>query len=262
MTRRATPEFNRNRKIVLEGNPMCHWCKRKPATDADHLTPYDAGGSDDTSNLVPACKSCNSRRGAQYINNKRAYQQQRRAEALGLTQPTMKPVRTGITQVETRSCKTCNAYFLPDWRNVERGGGNYCSHQCFSIDSRFPRWTVTIEWDCVVCCKHSTQTLTIKSKTEPTYDTTKMTCSTECNNVYTAIQTRERYRATHPECKQRDSKYPDLQPNNQTIVIEPVNKQHTEIFLEENFLEPDRKSTRLNSSPSSHIALSRMPSSA
>jgi hypothetical protein len=85
MSRRPTPEFTRNRKIVLEGNPMCYWCKRVPASDADHLTPYDAGGSDDISNLVPACKSCNSKRGAAYVNNKRAIQQQRRNEALGLT---------------------------------------------------------------------------------------------------------------------------------------------------------------------------------
>ena len=63
---------------------MCHWCKRVAATDADHLVPYDAGGSDDLDNLVPACKSCNSKRGASYVNQKRAIQQQRRNEALGL----------------------------------------------------------------------------------------------------------------------------------------------------------------------------------
>jgi len=85
MSRRPTPEFTRNRKIILEGNPMCYWCKRVPASDADHLTPYDAGGSDDVSNLVPACKSCNSKRGAAYVNNKRALQQLRRNEALGLS---------------------------------------------------------------------------------------------------------------------------------------------------------------------------------
>ena len=85
MTRRATPEFNRNRKDILAGSPTCHWCKRQPATDADHLIPFDAGGTDDLDNLVPSCKSCNSKRGAAYVNNKRAIQQQRRAETLGLT---------------------------------------------------------------------------------------------------------------------------------------------------------------------------------
>jgi len=84
MSRRPTPEFTRNRKQVLEG-PPCHWCKRVAATDADHLIPYDAGGSDAIENLVPACKQCNSKRGAMYVNQKRAIQQQARNEALGLT---------------------------------------------------------------------------------------------------------------------------------------------------------------------------------
>ena len=84
MSRRPTPEFTRNRKQVLADNPMCHWCKRVAATDADHLVPYDAGGSDELDNLVPACKSCNSKRGASYVNQKRAIQQQRRNEELNI----------------------------------------------------------------------------------------------------------------------------------------------------------------------------------
>ena len=84
MSRRPTPEFTRNRKQVLQDQPLCHWCKRVAATDADHLIPYDAGGSDELDNLVPSCKPCNSKRGAMYVNQKRAIQQQRRNEALGL----------------------------------------------------------------------------------------------------------------------------------------------------------------------------------
>ena len=82
MSRRNTPEFHANRKIVLAGDPLCHWCGRNKATECDHLIPWDAGGTDDLSNLVPACKPCNSKRGALYINNKRARQQQARNAAL------------------------------------------------------------------------------------------------------------------------------------------------------------------------------------
>jgi 5-methylcytosine-specific restriction endonuclease McrA len=76
--RTANSTWRANRLIVLEGNPLCHWCRRTPATCADHLVEYDAGGSDDLDNLVPACKSCNSRRGAEYVNRKRAAEWQRR----------------------------------------------------------------------------------------------------------------------------------------------------------------------------------------
>jgi len=47
----------------------CHWCgleftEDDPAT-ADHLIPKARGGTNDESNLVPAHRSCNSRRAAQ-----------------------------------------------------------------------------------------------------------------------------------------------------------------------------------------------------
>ncbi len=84
MSRRPTPEFTRNRKTALTNYPICYWCNKAPSTEADHIVPYDAGGSDDEMNLVGACKPCNSKRGTIYVNQKRAIQQQRRNEALGL----------------------------------------------------------------------------------------------------------------------------------------------------------------------------------
>ena len=104
MSRRPTPEFSRNRKHILEGNPTCHWCKRAPATDADHLIPYDAGGSDNLDNLVPACKPCNSRRGASYVNNKRAIATQKRNEALGffVNEKRKPPTLSSVISNETK----------------------------------------------------------------------------------------------------------------------------------------------------------------
>ena len=51
MTKRNTPEFMRNRRIVLEHEPICHWCHKAPSTEADHLIEVDRGGTDDIENL-------------------------------------------------------------------------------------------------------------------------------------------------------------------------------------------------------------------
>lgn len=48
--------------IILTGDPLCHWCKIRPATTADHVTPRSHGGPtglDHLGNYVPACKPCN-----------------------------------------------------------------------------------------------------------------------------------------------------------------------------------------------------------
>jgi hypothetical protein len=67
-------EYKRARADLLAGNPLCHWCKRKPATQADHLIEVDRGGSH-TDGMVPSCGPCNARRGAQHLNRKRQHQQ-------------------------------------------------------------------------------------------------------------------------------------------------------------------------------------------
>ena len=84
----------RNRLIVLEHEPVCHWCHKAKSTEADHLIETDRGGTDDLDNLVGSCKPCNAARGNRYLNNKRAQQQHSRAEHLGLqknAEKTQKP---------------------------------------------------------------------------------------------------------------------------------------------------------------------------
>lgn len=62
-TRAQDAEYARNRKVVLAGDPPCHWCGA-PATTADHLLAVARGGTNALANLAPACSSCNSSRQA------------------------------------------------------------------------------------------------------------------------------------------------------------------------------------------------------
>jgi hypothetical protein len=57
--------WRRVRAAVLERDGgVCHWCGRPGATHVDHLLARSVGGSDDPSNLVASCASCNLKRGA------------------------------------------------------------------------------------------------------------------------------------------------------------------------------------------------------
>ena len=41
----------------------CHYCGSPHALTADHIVPRAHGGTDEASNLVPACAPCNTSRG-------------------------------------------------------------------------------------------------------------------------------------------------------------------------------------------------------
>lgn len=58
----ATAEYRRNRKVVLAGDPCCHWCHAPHATTVDHVVPASRGGSNSLDNLVACCQTCNSSR--------------------------------------------------------------------------------------------------------------------------------------------------------------------------------------------------------
>ncbi len=59
-SRRGYGPAYRRVRATLVGRP-CHWCGRTADT-ADHLVPVSIGGTE--AHLVPACRSCNSARGA------------------------------------------------------------------------------------------------------------------------------------------------------------------------------------------------------
>jgi hypothetical protein len=74
-------EYATNRAALLKEQPMCHWCHKKVADTADHLVEVDRGGDHSLSNLVPACRECNSRRGTQYKSARDRQRIHDRAEA-------------------------------------------------------------------------------------------------------------------------------------------------------------------------------------
>lgn len=58
------PEWEKVRRFVLQRDGYtCTYCGKQGLTGkdatADHVIPKDAGGTDDPSNLVAACRRCN-----------------------------------------------------------------------------------------------------------------------------------------------------------------------------------------------------------
>lgn len=45
----------------------CLYCPIQPAGTVDHLIPVSRGGNHSIGNLVPACRSCNSRKGGRFL---------------------------------------------------------------------------------------------------------------------------------------------------------------------------------------------------
>jgi hypothetical protein len=81
MSEYQTAAYRKARAELLADSPLCHWCRKAPATELDHLNETDNGGTI-ADGYVPACKPCNSRRGAEHLNRKRARATQSRNAAL------------------------------------------------------------------------------------------------------------------------------------------------------------------------------------
>lgn len=74
----STKKWRELRAQVLREEPVCHWCGRRPSTQADHVVELARGGAPyDRSNLVGACRQCNSRRGSMYQAKKAAAKKSR-----------------------------------------------------------------------------------------------------------------------------------------------------------------------------------------
>ena len=66
-------KYREARKVLLASGPMCVYCRVKAADTADHVPPLSSAPCPElwAGQLVPACKSCNSRLGAKIVNDRR-----------------------------------------------------------------------------------------------------------------------------------------------------------------------------------------------
>lgn len=55
-------KWRRLRKYILDTEPICRVCGRKPATEVDHILSKARGGADDVGNLQPICQVCHSQK--------------------------------------------------------------------------------------------------------------------------------------------------------------------------------------------------------
>lgn len=67
------------REAVIWSGP-CAYCGDACPTQVDHIQPTSRGGSDDRSNLAPACRMCNMEKGD---FTPEEYREWRKAEGLG-----------------------------------------------------------------------------------------------------------------------------------------------------------------------------------
>lgn len=59
--REAGRTWQRKREsVLLASNCMCALCKTAEATEVDHITPLEQGGSNDESNLQALCHDCHA----------------------------------------------------------------------------------------------------------------------------------------------------------------------------------------------------------
>ncbi len=78
----SSTRWRKLRAFVLKrDNYTCYYCGITTANTCDHLTPIHKGGTDELSNLVAACSTCNYSKGSkteQEYNRKRARKKKER----------------------------------------------------------------------------------------------------------------------------------------------------------------------------------------
>ena len=110
----------RDAKRRFAGQP-CIYCGR-PSDTVEHVVPVSLGGTDDPSNLAPACARCNYSRGATLGNRRRAAR--RRAPRRHVPPPSRLPPRTVTDGDPPLEMSPRGGFGLsPRWRRNDPGEG-------------------------------------------------------------------------------------------------------------------------------------------
>lgn len=150
--------YQRLRREILATKPLCSYCGTADATTVDHVIELDVehGPGDSRDNLVPACLSCNSRKGQAYATKKHGGRTN--GKPAGHRKDVTEGRRPGYVDaagVWWSTCRWCGITFRPgvEYGNGHDATGHYCSPDC-AADGRRRNWTtityVTV-WDCSVC---------------------------------------------------------------------------------------------------------------
>jgi 5-methylcytosine-specific restriction endonuclease McrA len=111
-------------KILERDNYVCAYCG-KAATSVDHITPQSKGGTEDNSNLVGCCKSCNQ------IKNDRTLEKAGMSFWRGFDQSVLRICNTSVTPNEDESEIEAKAEGFPANRSIEE--------QCAQLYAMYPR---------------------------------------------------------------------------------------------------------------------------
>ena len=124
-------------KVWVRQGRRCTYCS-KPANSVDHVVPLMRGGTNHEGNLTPACKSCNSAKGARTVMEWRTGKVAADTSAATWTRkiprrsgPVPKPKTMVAVAMQFDECALCHGLYV---RNTTRQ--RYCSPECSTEANR------------------------------------------------------------------------------------------------------------------------------
>ena len=118
----GTKRWKELRAQVIQDEPVCHWCRRAPSTQADHAVELDQGVDPyDRTNIVGSCASCNARRGAIYVNKKTATRIQQRNQTQTPKPPQKKKTETPFSFSDKRYVTGSDFFMIESFAGLGAG---------------------------------------------------------------------------------------------------------------------------------------------
>jgi 5-methylcytosine-specific restriction endonuclease McrA len=117
------------RVFERNGETMCAYCRISPAKTCDHVVPLCRGGRHDVDNVLPACKRCNSSKGAKLIGEWHRSSMLEPVLLRLLLDHTASYAALPPVKREQRQAPSCSCG-KPRKRRKAGGFNKYCSREC------------------------------------------------------------------------------------------------------------------------------------